>query len=153
MWISVSSSAFADGGMIPGKYTAGGADISPPLRWEGVPGGTVSIAIICDDPDAPMGTWVHWVIWNLPGDIGELAEDVPATDSLDNGAKEGTTDFGRIGWGGPAPPSGVHRYYFKVYALDCMLELKAGAVKDQLLEAMDGHVLAEGQMMGRYKRQ
>ncbi|MEF9438016.1 MAG: YbhB/YbcL family Raf kinase inhibitor-like protein [Candidatus Mariimomonas ferrooxydans] len=153
MEIKVKSSAFEHGGMIPSKYTCDGDDISPPLSWEGVPEGTKSIALISDDPDAPMGTWVHWVLFNLPPDTSELPEDVAKKEELENGAKQGRNDFPKIGYGGPCPPSGTHRYYFKIYALDTMLDLSPGATKKDLLKAMEGHILAEGQLMGKYKRQ
>ncbi|MBN1816425.1 MAG: YbhB/YbcL family Raf kinase inhibitor-like protein [Sedimentisphaerales bacterium] len=150
--IKVNSSAFRDGEMIPAKYTADGQDISPPLEWTDLPQGTASIAVINDDPDAPMGTWVHWVLYNLPPEVKSLPENMPPKERLSSGALQGTTDFGRIGYGGPAPPRGVHRYYFKVYALDCMLDLPAGETKDQLERAMKGHILAQGQLMGKYAR-
>ncbi|MBN1123721.1 MAG: YbhB/YbcL family Raf kinase inhibitor-like protein [Sedimentisphaerales bacterium] len=150
--ITISSSAFREGEMMPAKYTADGQDISPPLEWSTTPEGTVSIALISDDPDAPMGTWVHWVLYNLPPEVKSLAENVPPKERLNNGALQGTTDFGRIGYGGPAPPSGVHRYYFKVYALDQMLDLAPGETKQQLEKAMKGHILGQGQLMGKYSR-
>ena len=152
MDIEIISSAFEDGGLIPAKYTCDGADVSPPLRWDAVPEGTKSIALICDDPDAPMGTWVHWVLFNLPADTGELAEDVSPDKTLSNGAWQGTSDFGRIGYGGPCPPSGTHRYFFKIYALDTKLDLPAGARKNDLVKAMQGHILGQGQLIGKYKR-
>jgi Raf kinase inhibitor-like YbhB/YbcL family protein len=152
MDIKVTSSAFPADGMIPAKYTCDGADVSPPLKWDSVPDGTKSIALVSDDPDAPMGTWVHWVLFNLPADAGELPENVPTDGTLPNGVKQGTTDFGRTGYGGPCPPSGTHRYFFKIYALDTMLDLPAGARKSDLLRAMENHILAEGQLMGKYKR-
>ena len=153
MEIKITSSAFEDGGLIPAKYTCDGSDISPPLQWEAVPEGTKSIALICDDPDAPMGTWVHWVIFGLPAETRELAENIPADETLPNGAKQGISDFGRIGYGGPCPPSGTHRYFFKIYALDTELDLAAGASKRELLKAMEGHILSQGQLIGKYKRQ
>ncbi|MFB0525525.1 MAG: YbhB/YbcL family Raf kinase inhibitor-like protein [Phycisphaerae bacterium] len=153
MEIKIGSPAFEEGGMIPAKYTCDGADVSPPLKWEAVPEGTKSVALISDDPDAPMGTWVHWVIFGLPADARELAENIPHDKTLPNGAKQGTSDFGRIGYGGPCPPSGTHRYFFKIYALDTELDLEAGARKRDLLRAMESHILAEGQLMGKYKRQ
>ena len=153
MEIKITSSAFKEGGMIPAKYTCDGADISPPLQWDTAPEGTVSIALISDDPDAPMGTWVHWVLFNLPGSTTSLAENVPTDKTLTNGAIQGTNDFRKIGYGGPCPPGGTHRYYFKIYALDAQLDLQAGANKKELLRAMQGHILAEGQLMGKYKRQ
>ena len=152
MEFKVTSSAFEQGGMIPAKYTADGEDISPPLTLSGVPEGTKSIALINDDPDAPIGTWVHWVVYNLPPDTTQIAERIPVSPELPNGAKQGRTDFGSIGYGGPAPPSGTHRYFFKVYALDTILDLPVGATKAQLESAMAGHVLAEAQLIGKYKR-
>jgi len=152
MELKVTSSAFAEGGLIPSQYTCDGADVSPPLRWDAVPKGAKSIALISDDPDAPMGTWVHWVLFNLPPDTVELAEDVPPDETFPNGAVQGTNDFGRIGYGGPCPPAGTHRYFFKIYALDTVIDLPPGARKQQLLKAMDGHILAQGQLIGKYKR-
>jgi len=153
MSIQLTSTAFAEGKPIPAKYTCDGADLSPPLKWSNVPEGTKSLALISDDPDAPVGTWVHWVIYNIPPDATELAEGLPKSEVLTNGAKQGMTDFKRIGYGGPCPPPGrPHRYFFKVYALDAELDLKPGATKQQLLRAMDGHILAEGQLMGTYQR-
>ena len=138
--------------MIPSTYTCDGKDISPPLKWEGVPEATKSIALISDDPDAPMGTWVHWVMWNIPADAQGLPENVPPDPQLPDGSRQGITDFGRSGYGGPCPPSGTHRYYFKLYALDTMLELPTSARKGDLLKAVENHVIAEGQLMGRYSR-
>ncbi len=152
MEIKITSSAFEEGGLIPAKYTCDGADVSPPLQWDAVPEGTKSVALICDDPDAPMGTWMHWVLFNLPSDAKELAENIPAEETLPNGAKQGVNDFGRIGYGGPCPPGGTHRYFFKIYALDTEVGLEAGADKRQLLKAMEGHILEQGQLVGKYKR-
>jgi len=152
MDIKITSSAFQDGGLIPAKYTCDGADVSPPLQWDNVPDGTKSIALICDDPDAPMGTFVHWVIFSLPAETRQLTEKVPADKILPSGARQGTSDFGRIGYGGPCPPSGTHRYFFKIYALDAKVDLPAGARKSDLLKAMQGHILAQGQLVGKYKR-
>jgi Raf kinase inhibitor-like YbhB/YbcL family protein len=146
------STAFDEGAMIPEKYTCDDIDISPPLNWSSVPEGTKSFAIICDDPDAPMGTWVHWVIYNLPANINELSENVPDLDILPNGVKQGKNDFGKIGYGGPCPPGGTHRYYFKIYALNEEFNIEAGITKSELLKAIEGHILSEGQLMGRYKR-
>lgn len=148
----VSSPAFDNGGMIPGRYACDGSDISPPLAWRLVPPSTRSFALICDDPDAPMGTWVHWVLYNLPAALRELPEKVPSREKLANGAIQGINDFRRIGYGGPCPPSGTHRYYFKLYALDTRLELAPGATRAQLEQAMAGHILAEGRLMGRYRK-
>jgi len=118
-----------------------------------MPEGTRSIALICDDPDAPMGTWVHWVLFNLPSDAKELAENIPTEETLPNGAKQGVNDFGRVGYGGPCPPGGTHRYFFKIYALDTEVGLQAGADKRRLLKTMEGHILGQGQLIGKYKRQ
>ena len=152
MGIKVASSAFEENDMIPVQYTCDGKDLSPPLAWDNIPDGTKSIALICDDPDAPMGTWVHWVLFNLPAETRELVENIPPDEILKNGARHGKNDFRNFGYGGPCPPSGIHRYYFKVYALDSVIGLSAGATKRQLVEAMAGHILAEGQLMGKYKR-
>jgi hypothetical protein len=152
MEIKITSTAFDEGGMIPEKYTCDGIDISPPLTWTSVPDGTKTLALICDDPDAPLGTWVHWVLFNIPANINELAEATPPDKELENGAKQGKNGFRKIGYGGPCPPRGTHRYYFKIFALDTELDLKAGAKKKQLLKAMEGHILGKGQLMGRYKR-
>lgn len=152
MKINVGSIAFTEGGMIPRQYTCDGEDMSPPLSWSGIPEGTKSIAIIADDPDAPGGMWVHWVVYNLPPDLKGLPENVPAQKTLANGGIQGMTDFRRIGYGGPCPPSGTHRYFFKVYALDAVLDLDPGAIKKRLLNAMEGHILAEGELMGKYRR-
>jgi Raf kinase inhibitor-like YbhB/YbcL family protein len=146
MNLQVTSSAFQHGAMIPRTYTCDGSDISPPLSWRGVPAGAKSIALIMDDPDAPRGIWVHWVLFNIPPGTTGLGE------GMDGGAQQGSNSWRRTGYGGPCPPGGTHRYYFKVYALDILLTLETGVTKAQLLKAMDGHVLAEGQLMGRYSR-
>jgi len=138
MKINVGSAAFTEAGMIPKQYTCDGADISPPLSWSTVPEGTKSIAIIVDDPDAPAGTWVHWLVYNLPPDLKGLPENILAKETIANGGMQGMTDFRRIGYGGPCPPSGTHRYIFKVYAVDKLLDLYPGAIKKRLLQAMEG---------------
>lgn len=153
MEIQVTSPAFQNEGMIPPKYTADGSDVSPPLKFGNVPEGAKSLALINDDPDAPVGTWIHWVMWNIKSDTTELAENIPPDKTLPDGSKQGITSYGRHGYGGPAPPSGTHRYYFKVYALDTELNLPDKAGKQELLKAMEGHILAQGQLMGKYKRQ
>jgi Raf kinase inhibitor-like YbhB/YbcL family protein len=153
MSIEVTSTAFQQGKPIPKQHTGDGTDRSPPLRWSEPPAETKSIALICDDPDAPRGTWVHWVLFNLPPQTRELAEGVPTTASLPSGAKQGKNDFGNLGYGGPAPPKGKpHRYFFKLYALAATQDLAPGATKAQLEDAMKGHILAEGQLMGTYQR-
>jgi Raf kinase inhibitor-like YbhB/YbcL family protein len=151
--IEVTSTAFQAGIPIPKQFTGDGADQSPPLRWSEPPPGTKSIALISDDPDAPRGTWVHWVLFNLPSQTREVEEGVPTTATLPSGAKQGKNDFGNIGCGGPAPPKGkAHRYFFKLYALGVAVDLAPGATKAQLEDAMKGHILAEGQLIGTYKR-
>jgi Raf kinase inhibitor-like YbhB/YbcL family protein len=153
MSIELTSPAFQARMPIPKQHTGDGADQSPPLRWSEPPSGTKSLALICDDPDAPGGTWVHWVLFNLPARDRELAEGVPTTEVLGNGAKQGKNDFDKIGYGGPAPPQGkLHRYFFKLYALDRALDLPPGATKAQLVDAMKGHILGEGQLVGTYRR-
>lgn len=151
--ISLLSDAFEEGTPIPRQHTCDGADLSPALSWEGIPDGTRSLALICDDPDAPVGTWVHWVIYGLPADAVELPAGVPTDPELEGGVRQGVNDFGRYGYGGPCPPPGPpHRYFFRVYALDAELDLSAGASKQELLAAMEGDVLDEGVLMGTYQR-
>lgn len=152
MAITVTSSAFVEGGMIPKQHTCDGEDISPDLKWTGAPAATKSFALICDDPDAPVGNWVHWVLFNIPADATALAAAAPPEAALTNGARNGKNDFRRLGYGGPCPPGGTHRYFFKIYALDTRLDLESGCTKAQLEAAMKGRILAEGQLMGRYKR-
>lgn len=150
--MEIKSSAFENNGMIPSKYTCDGSDISPQLTWSGVPEGAKSLALISDDPDAPMGTWVHWVAYNIPPNINELKEGFPTDKKLSDGTLQGITDFKRIGYGGPCPPSGTHRYYFKLYALNKKVNLDAGATKKQLLDVIKDSVIAECQLVGKYKR-
>ena len=152
MAIRLTSTAFNEGEMIPAKYTCDGANVSPPLSWTGAPEKTKSLALIADDPDAPGKTWVHWVVYDLPASANSLPENVAKQETISSGGKQGTTDFKKIGYGGPCPPSGTHRYFFKIYALDDETELKPGATKDELLKAMEGHTVAQGQLMGKYKR-
>lgn len=152
MEIKIESSAFKYGEFIPVKYTCDGENVSPPLKWSGSPANTKSFALISDDPDAPIGDWVHWVMYNIPPNIFELAEKIPADKILKNGAIHGLNDFRKFGYGGPCPPSGVHRYFFKIYALDTMLDLPPGATKKQLLDAMKNHIIAQGELMGKYQR-
>ncbi|MDP3889541.1 MAG: YbhB/YbcL family Raf kinase inhibitor-like protein [bacterium] len=152
--ISVTSNVFKEGESIPSKYTCDGEDISPHISWSDIPAGTKSIALICDDPDAPMGTWVHWVVFNLPFDIKGL----PQTADIEAlGGIEGKNSWGDKKYGGPCPPDGEHRYYFTVYALDTMLDLDEIATKQDVLERIEAedkrHLLAIGQLMGRYERQ
>ena len=153
MIITVTSSAFKEGEFIPKKYSGEGVDVSPPLTFSGMPAGTKSIAIICNDPDAPVGNWVHWVIFNIKPDTKSLAENLPKTLKILETANQGSNDFRKIGYNGPMPPPGKpHRYFFKVYALDTMLKLTDGIKKAELEKAMKGHIIAEGQLMGKYKR-
>lgn len=146
------SPAFDNGSMIPDKYTCDGADISPPLRWGHPPRGTVSFAMICDDPDAPVGTWVHWVYYDIPAAAGGLPENVPPQKAPANGGKQGVNDFRKIGYGGPCPPGNTHRYFFRLYALDAVLNLNPGLTKQQLLREIGNHILGKAQLMGKYKR-
>ena len=146
-------SPFAAGGPIPRKYTCDGEDISPPLQWSSAPQDTQSFALIADDPDAPIGTWVHWVLYNLPGGTCALPEAILPDANLPDGSRHGKNSWGRLGYGGPCPPSGTHRYFFKLYALDAVLELPAAASKEELLQAMEGHILAQTELMGLYSRQ
>lgn len=155
MAFSVTSPAFREGAAIPVKHTCDGADVSPPLAWSAAPPSAAAFALIVDDPDAPAGTWVHWVLYNLPGTAAGVPENVAKTDQLPNlgGALQGRNDFRRAGYGGPCPPPGpAHRYFFKLYALDAPLSLKAGASKADVERAMRGHVLGTAQLMGTYAR-
>jgi len=144
--LQITSPAFQNNGSIPRQYTCDGKDINPPLMIANVPQGTKSIALICDDPDA-SGTWVHWVLWNIGPSVKEIKEDTVPT-----GAVEGLNDFRKHAYGGPCPPSGTHRYFFKVYALDTVLDISPNSQKAALEQAMKGHILAEGQLVGLYKR-
>jgi Raf kinase inhibitor-like YbhB/YbcL family protein len=147
MPIQLISSAFNEGGNIPDRFTCDGANVSPPLAWSGAPNGTESLAIIADDPDAPVGTWVHWVLYNIPAGQTSLAEGAQGV------GVQGTNDFRKPGYGGPCPPRGKpHRYFFKVYALDAPVSLKPGGTKADLEKAMQGRILAQGQLMGKYGR-
>ena len=150
--MKIISTAFAEGAPIPPQFTCDGKDRSIPLKWQHVPAAAKSLALIMDDPDAPMGTWVHWVVYNLPAEPGELAEGLPAEPILPNGALQGKNTSGKIGYSGPCPPDKEHRYFFKLYALDCMLENKPGLAKAALLEAMQGHILEECRTFGVYNR-
>jgi Raf kinase inhibitor-like YbhB/YbcL family protein len=154
MSLQLSSSAFGDGESIPKRFTCQGEDLSPPLAWTNVPDGTNSLALIMDDPDAPAGTWVHWVIYDLPASSAGLPEGVSADPVTPEGVRQGINDFRRVGYGGPCPPAGApHRYFFKLYSLDVELGPIDDATKDDLQAAMQGHVLAEGQLMGVYERE
>jgi Raf kinase inhibitor-like YbhB/YbcL family protein len=164
--IQFRSSAFHDGGSIPKAFTCDGSDRSPPLEWSGVPTAARTLALICDDPDAPMGTWSHWVVFNLPAQVKGFKEGVPPKQNIPEAsvegaapsaaelanARQGKNDFGKLGYGGPCPPRGTHRYFFRLYALDTTLALSASASRAEVLKAIDGHILAEGRLLGKYQR-
>ena len=149
----IKSSSFENGQRIPALYTCSGKDMSPPLTWADVPQGTKSLLLICDDPDAPAGTWVHWVIYAIPPETKGFEENVPPRKTLSNHSMQGRNDFQRIGYGGPCPPPGLpHRYFFKLYALDATLEAEPGLTKSQVLKAMEGHILGKTELMGKFGR-
>lgn len=152
--MKVESPSFKNGEVIPQKYTCDGENVSPPIAWSGFPEGTKSFVLIVDDPDAPIGTFTHWVVYDIPANIVSLKENFPKSKQVDS-IKQGINDFGRVGYGGPCPPPGhgYHRYFFKVYALNVeSLGLPPGATKKEVESKMRGHILSEGQMMGRYRR-
>lgn len=148
----LTSPAFLDGMGIPQRYTADGRDVSVPLEWSGTPEGTVSLALVCEDPDAPSGTWTHWVVWNIPADAGGLPEGIDRTVLLSDGTAQGVNSWGDTGWGGPSPPSGTHRYVFTLYALDVQLEIESGSTAADLCGAARGHVLGTATLTGVYSR-
>jgi Raf kinase inhibitor-like YbhB/YbcL family protein len=153
MGITITSTAFSAGNPVPAKFTGQGINISPDLAWSGAPTGLRSYAVICDDPDAPSGTWVHWTIWNIPPSTTSLPEGVASDETLPDGSIQGITSSGHSGYGGPMPPKGnAHHYYFRVYALDIMLTIDASALRSELDSAMQGQVLSQGQLMGTYQR-
>ena len=153
MAFELTSSAFQAGGTIPRPHTCDGTDASPALTWSDPPPGTASFALVCDDPDAPVGTWVHWVLYELPPSARQLPEGVPTEPLLKDGSRQGTNDFKRTGYGGPCPPPGKpHRYFFRLYALDTSLRLAPGKTKAELLKAMEGHVKGQAELVGRYSR-
>jgi Raf kinase inhibitor-like YbhB/YbcL family protein len=147
-----SSTAFEDGGDIPRTYTCDGKDINPPLAWADPPANSQSLALILDDPDAPRGLWIHWVLYNIPPNSHGLPEGIPMQRALADGSTHGRNSWGRMDYGGPCPPGGTHRYVFHLYALDSMLALPAGATADQVRQALEGHTLGEAGLMGRYGR-
>jgi len=155
MAFTLTSTAFTDGAAIPVKHTCDGGDVSPPLAWSGAPAGTRCFVLVADDPDAPAGSWVHWVVYNVPAAVSELPENVAKVETLDlGGARQGRNDFRRPGYGGPCPPPGpAHRSLFTLYALDAPLTLKAGAQRKDVETAMEGHVLGSAQLLGTYARQ
>src|SRR5438067_6920936 len=153
MKFTLISKAFPDGQPIPVQYTSDGQDLSPPMQWSDPPEKTRCFALICEDPDAPRGTWTHWLLLNIPAESRALSEGLPKSPTLPDGSMQGSNDFGKSGYGGPAPPPGKpHRYFFKLYALDRLLDVQPGATKAQLLAAMKGHVLGEAQLLGTYAR-
>ncbi len=152
MSIQLTSSAFENGKPIPVKYSCKGEDVSPPLAWGEPPAQTQSFALVMDDPDAPVGVWDHWVLYNIPASARSLPEALPDDERLSDGSLHGKNSWGRLGYGGPCPPSGTHRYFFKLYALDTTLDLNPGATKSQLLKAMQGHILAQGELMGTFSK-
>jgi Raf kinase inhibitor-like YbhB/YbcL family protein len=153
MSFALKTTVFTDGGGIPKKYTCDGADVSPALNWNDAPAGTQSFALIADDPDATVGTWTHWIIWNIPAITTALPEAMAKVGESGDGARQGSNDFKRIGYGGPCPPPGkAHRYFFKLYALDAKLDVEAGATRGTLERAMKKHVLAQTELMGTYGR-
>jgi len=153
MTMKLTSTAFHQGGTIPKRYTEDGVDVSPELEWTEPPPGTQSFALICEDPDAPRGTYTHWVLFSLPMESRGLKEGIPPDAKLADGSIQGTNDFGKIGYGGPAPPPGKpHRYFFKLFALDAKLPLASGSTKHHLLDSLPGHILAETELVGTYGR-
>jgi Raf kinase inhibitor-like YbhB/YbcL family protein len=153
MAFTLSSPALVAGEEIPKLHTCQGADQSPALSWHGAPAGTKQFALIVDDPDAPVGTWVHWVVYGVPNSTTELPQAVPPSETLADGARQGLNDFGKVGYGGPCPPPGKpHRYFFKIYALDASIHLKPRASKADLLRAIEGHILGRAELMATFKR-
>ena len=150
--MTVTSPSFTNMGKIPKVFSCDGSDISPALSWSGAPKGTKSFVLICDDPDAPVGTWIHWVLFNIPSNVTNLAEEMPDKEKYADGTLSGKNSWGKFGYGGPCPPSGTHRYFFKLYALDILLPLKAMASKEQILEAMEWHVVGSGTLIGTFQR-
>lgn len=151
--MQILSGAFNEGDTIPKKHTCDGEDVSPQLSWSGVPDGSKSVVLICDDPDAPVGTWVHWVLFGIAPDTTELPEGVPDGERVLSGATHGRNSWGSLGYGGPCPPAGpAHRYFFKLYAVDIEPVLSPGATAAEVVVAIEGHILAEGRLMGRYGR-
>ena len=149
----LTSEAFEHGSTIPVTYTCDDENFSPPLSWSDVPEGTESFALICEDPDAPSGTWSHWVLYNIPGDRKNLPANLMPGPELHWGAKHGVNDFDKMEYGGPCPPPGKpHRYFFYLYALDAPLDLEPGATREEVRDAMTGHMLGQAELMGRYSR-
>ena len=152
MSIILKSHSFKNGETIPSKHAYDRENISPALEWENIPSNAKSIALICEDPDAPVGNWVHWIIFNIPAAQNKLEEDISRIPELANGIKQGRNDYGKIGYGGPCPPFGTHRYIFKIFALDTVLNLKAGCSRGEIINAMKNHILDKGELTGLYSR-
>ncbi len=150
--VNIFSNSFKNNEKIPAKYTCQGEEASPQLHWDNIPENTKSIAIICDDPDAPAGTWIHWIIFNIPPEMNELTEKFPHDSIMDNGIKQGLNSSNFVGYQGPCPPSGEHRYFFKIYALDIILDIGYNIHKEDLLSVIDSHVLGYGEMIGLYEK-
>ncbi|HMA68388.1 MAG TPA: YbhB/YbcL family Raf kinase inhibitor-like protein [Candidatus Mcinerneyibacterium sp.] len=150
--IVLKSSVFKNGQFIPQKYTCDGEDISPQLKWSNFPKETKSFVLICDDPDAPMGTWDHWILFNIPANITSLEKNFDIKNNNIDKLKAGRNDFGKKNYGGPCPPDGTHRYFFRIFALNKFIDLEEGVSKKEVLNAIDGHVLDDGELMGKYNR-
>jgi Raf kinase inhibitor-like YbhB/YbcL family protein len=153
MAFELKSPSISSGGDIPTKHTCDGPDVSPPLEWTSPPAGTKAFALVCEDPDAPSGLWVHWVLWGMAPTATALPEGVNRAPTLPDGSRQGRNDFGKVGHNGPCPPRGrPHRYFYRLYALDAVPSLEPGATRQQLLDAIKGHVLGQAELMGRYGR-
>lgn len=153
MGINIMSDVFEEGDIIPTRHTCDDINVSPPIRWDSLPEHTMSFAILCEDPDAPLGTWTHWIIFNIPPDIMELSAELKKEEKLEMGITQGINDFGYPGYGGPCPPEGEeHRYFFRIYALDTTLNLSPGVKREEFLRALNENVLDEGHLMGMYGR-
>lgn len=152
MTFKITSPEFGEGQTLPRKFTCDGVDISPPLSWEDAPAGTVSFTLILNDPDAPAGDWVHWVLFNIPAETRQLVEGIPAEKCLSDGIMQGRNSWHQVRYGGPCPPTGSHHYFFKLYALDCKLKMEGGVERQEIIYSMQGHILAQTQLMGIYSR-
>jgi hypothetical protein len=150
--MTISSKSFQHEGLIPARYTCTGSNISPDISWSGIPRGTRSFALICNDPDAPSGNWIHWVLFNIPVSVNRLLENFQPGGSVSGSIKNGRNDAGLLGYYGPCPPSGIHRYYFRVYALDVVLKAEEGLSAAELEKSMEGHILGKGELMGKYQK-
>lgn len=152
MALTLSSAAFSDMESIPEEYTCDGANISPPLAWEGVPHGSRSLVLTCEDLDTPIGSWSHWVCYDMPTSVTKLKEAIPVTDLIQSGGKQGINDFSKVGYGGPCPPNGMHQYIFRLYALDCLLNCQSGKSQKEIEYLMSGHIIEDARLTGTYTR-